>query len=107
LAKRAFMGLAKTGGIASNGSGDYMIAFSTDPSLRIAHSSSGRLDTQTVLRNDDASPLFMAAIEATEEAILNSLFAAETMTGMGGRKVEALPIDRTLGILKKYGKISR
>ena len=105
LAKRAFMGLAKTGGIASNGSGDYMIAFSTDPSLRIAHNSSDMLQTMTVLRNDEVSPLFMAAIEATEEAILNSLFVAQTMTGMGGRKTEALPIERTLEVLKKYGKV--
>jgi D-aminopeptidase len=99
--------LAKTGGIASNGSGDYIIAFSTDPTLRIAHNSSETLQTQTVLRNDDVSPLFMAAIEATEEAILNSLFAAETMTGMGGRTIEALPIDKTIEILKKYGKVAR
>lgn len=105
LAKRAFMGLAKTGGIASNGSGDYMIAFSTDPALRVPHSTSGSVQTQTVLRNDDVSPLFLAAIEATEEAILNSLFAAETMSGMNGTTVQALPIDKTLEIVKKYGKI--
>ena len=107
LAKRAFMGLGKTGGIASNGSGDYIIAFSTEPSLRIAHSASDRLQTQSLLRNDHMSPLFLAAIEATEEAILNSLFAAETMTGIGGRTIQALPIDQTVEILKKYGKISR
>ena len=104
LAKRAFMGLAKTGGIASNGSGDYIIAFSTDPSLRIAHAPSDQFQTQTVLHNDDISPLFMAVIEATEEAILNSLFAAETVTGMGGKGVEALPLDKTIEILRKYGR---
>ncbi len=94
LAKRAFMGLAKAGGIASNGSGDYVIAFSTDSTLRVPHSTSGRSLTQTILHNEAVSPLFMAAIEATEEAILNSLFMAETMKGKDGRVVEALPVGR-------------
>ncbi|HSK13744.1 MAG TPA: P1 family peptidase [Phnomibacter sp.] len=94
LAKRAFMGLAKTGGIASNGSGDYVIAFSTHTGLRIAHNPNGPLLTQQVLHNDAVSPLFMAAIEATEEAILNSLFMAETMKGKDGRVVEALPVEK-------------
>ena len=102
LAKRAFMGLAKTGGIASNGSGDYVIAFSTDASLRIAHESAGLTDTTTVLRNDRTSPLFMAAIEATEEAIINSLFAAETVTAKGGMKVEALPVAKVVSIIRTY-----
>lgn len=91
LAKRAFMGMAKTGGIASNGSGDYVIAFSTDSTLRIPHNPNGTLLTFSVLNNDAVSPLFMAAIEATEEAILNSLYMAETMKGKEGRVVEALP----------------
>lgn len=97
LAKRAFMGLAKTGGIASNGSGDYVIAFSTDPSLRIPHNPNGRVLTQSVLHNDAVSPLFMAAIEATEEAIINSLFMAETMKGKDGRVVVALPVEKVKG----------
>ncbi len=101
LAKRAFMGLAKTGGIASNGSGDYIIAFSTDSTLRIPSNSSEKL-TQTVLSNDAMSPLFMAAIEATEEAIINSLLAAKTMKGKNGRTVEALPKEKLKEILKKY-----
>jgi D-aminopeptidase len=94
LAKRAFMGLAKTGGIASNGSGDYVIAFSTDSTLRVPHNPNGRTLTQSVLHNEAASPLFMAAIEATEEAILNALFMAETMKGKEGRVVEALPVEK-------------
>ena len=89
LAKRAFMGLAKTGGIASNGSGDYIIAFSTDSSLRIPYDGPDKL-LQNVLSNDAISPLFMATIEATEEAIINSLLAAETMKGKNGRVVIAL-----------------
>src|SRR5574337_239528 len=75
------LGLGKTGGIESNGSGDYAIAFSTDQALRVPYESKSPLQPMTVVRNDDMSPLFMAAIEATEEAILNSLFHAETTTG--------------------------
>jgi D-aminopeptidase len=105
LAKRAFMGLAKSGGIASNGSGDYVIAFSTDSSVRIPHTSNLPKQNPELLRNDETSPLFLAAIEATEEAIINSLFAARTMKGKGGRMVEAMPIEKVLGILKKYGRL--
>ncbi len=106
LAKRAFMGLAKTGGIASNGSGDYVIAFSTDSSLRVLFNAPAILQ-QKVLSNDAVSPLFMAAIEATEEAIINSLLAAETMKGKNGRTVEALPHDKLTAILKKYNRINQ
>jgi D-aminopeptidase len=106
LAKRAFMGLAKTGGIASNGSGDYVIAFSTDSSLRVPFNAPAILK-QTVLSNDAVSPLFMAAIEATEEAIINSLLAAETMKGKNGRTVEALPHEKLKEILKKYNRINQ
>jgi D-aminopeptidase len=105
LAKRAFMGLAKTGGIASNGSGDYVIAFSTDSSMRIPHSSDSSLQNQRTLTNDAMSPLFMAAIEATEEAILNSLFMAETMKGKNGRVVEGLPLDKVIPLMKEHKSI--
>lgn len=97
LAKRAFMGLAKTGGIASNGSGDYVIAFSTHKLHQDANATTNVL----LLNNESMSPLFMAAIEATEEAILNSLFMAETMQGKGGRIVEALPVQKILSLVKK------
>lgn len=106
LAKRAFMGLAKTGGIASNGSGDYVIAFSNNASVLISHDSKTSTITTTVLRNDVMSPLFMAAIEATEEAIINSLFMATDMKGKGGRTIEALPIDKVIPILKQYNRIN-
>ena len=102
LAKRAFMGLAKTGGIASNGSGDYVIAFSADTTLRILHQSADSKQSVALLRNDDMSPLFMAAIEATEEAIINSLFMATTTTGKDGHKVEALPREEVLRMLRSY-----
>lgn len=105
VAKRAMMGLARTGGIASNGSGDYVVAASTAESMRIPYQTNLKTDTGDVLRNDEMSPLFMGTIEATEEAIINSLFAAETMTGRDGHKIEALPLDKVLPILKKYGAI--
>ena len=106
LAKRAIMGLAKTGGIASNGSGDYVIALSTAKNNLIPYSDSSRFYKSEVLRNDDMSPLFLATIEATEEAIVNSLFAAKTMTGFEGHKVESIPIDKVIDLMKKYNKIN-
>jgi D-aminopeptidase len=105
LAKRAFLGLGKTGGIASNGSGDYVIAFSTAPGVRVPHESQESTQTTTSLRNDAMSALFMAAIEATEEAIVNSLLMAKTSVGKEGHKIEALPLEKVLPLLKKYGKI--
>jgi D-aminopeptidase len=105
LAKRAFMGLAKTGGIASNGSGDYVIAFSTAASLRIPHQSKPGLQRMEILSNEQVSPLFMAAIEATEEAIINSLFAGETTIGKHGHQVQALPLEKVIPLLKKYNAI--
>lgn len=105
LAKRAFMGLAKTGGIAHNGSGDYVIAFSTDSLNRIQHTSTQMVTSQHQLTNDAVSPLFLAAIEATEEAIINSLFAATTMKGKDGKTIEALPKEKVLSILKQYNKL--
>lgn len=101
LAKRAFMGLAKTGGIASNGSGDYIISFSTAEEVRIPYRIENDLLLSETVPNDHMSPLFMAVIEATEEAIINSLFMAETMTGYKGRKVEKLPVEDLLPILKR------
>lgn len=105
IAKRAMMGLAKTGGIASNGSGDYVIAISNAEDLRVAHDSKEKLQTVQELRNDEVSPLFLATIEATEEAILNSLFAAKTLKGKNGT-IQALPIDQTIKLLKEYKKIN-
>ncbi|MFC2128743.1 P1 family peptidase, partial [Bacteroidota bacterium] len=104
LAKRAMLGLAKTGGVASNGSGDYVIAISTAKENRIKYNSSSSFYESKTIRNDRMSPLFMAVIEATEEAIINSLFAAETSVGINGRKVEALPIPQVMDIMKKYNR---
>ena len=105
LAKRAFLGMGKTGGIASNGSGDYVIAFSTAETVRVLHQPSQSVITSGYLHNDFTSQLFMAAIEATEEAVINSLFAAKTMTGSKGRKIEALPLEKVIPILKKYNRL--
>jgi D-aminopeptidase len=99
LAKRAIMGLARTGSYASNGSGDYVIAFSTANGVR-------RSTTPSVIRIDDLhneqmSGLFEATVEATEEAIYNSLLKAETVTS-NGRTVEALPLEATLEVLRRH-----
>jgi D-aminopeptidase len=86
LARRTELGLARTGAAMSHGSGDYAIAFAT---------------TKGAVTDDAMGPLFDAAAEATEEAILDSLFRAQTTTGYRGHKVEALPIDRVREILKR------
>jgi D-aminopeptidase len=99
LAARAMMGLARTGSFASNGSGDYALAFSTAAGVRRAFDAQ-RL-TSEELANDQTSALFAATVEATEEAIYNSLFKATTTTG-NGRTVEAIPIDRVREILDRY-----
>ena len=104
MAKRAMLGLARTGGIASNGSGDYVIAFSSAEGLRIQYNIASDFYETKTLHNDRLSPLFLATIEATEEAILNSLVAAETMTGHQGRTIKALPMERVKEIFKKYGR---
>ncbi|CAG5009167.1 Beta-peptidyl aminopeptidase BapA [Dyadobacter sp. CECT 9275] len=104
LAKRAMLGLGKTGGIAENGSGDYVLAFSTVN--RVLHETQQATSGATLLHNDYVSPLFMAVIEATEEAIINSLFMAKTSTGFNGSKVEELPEDQVLQIMKKYGRLN-
>ena len=106
IAKRAVMGLARTGGIASNGSGDYVIAMSTATGLRIPYTSDSHFYKTSILRDEYLSPLFMATIEATEEAIINSLFAAETVTGKNGRVCPSLPVDEVLSIMKKYNRIN-
>ena len=106
LAARAMMGLARTGAAGSNGSGDYAIAFSTAPELRIRNSARNPKSNVTLMSNEAMSPLFLAVIEATEEAIYNSLFRATTTTGKG-HTVEALPIDRTLEILRRHGALKQ
>ena len=98
VAKRAMMGMAKTGGIASNGSGDYVIALSVAPENLI--NDKAKKITSTVLANSEMSSIFAATIETTAEALWNSLFMATSMTGRDGYHVEALPVDKVLEMLR-------
>jgi D-aminopeptidase len=100
LAKRALLGIARTGGYYSNGSGDYAVAFSTAKEVRVPHQQPSPIQTITVLRNDAVSPLFLAAAEAAEEAILNSMFRAHRVEGKSGHTAEALPLDKLKDLLK-------
>ncbi len=102
IARRAVMGLSRTGSYASNGSGDYVIAFSTANGVR--RSSAVDIHELEDLPNGRISALFQATVEATEEAIYNSLFKAQTVSS-NGRTVEALPITETAEILRRYGVI--
>jgi len=106
LANRALAGLARTGSSMSNGSGDYVIAFSTRRAFQTAQPPNRLTDTIEVVRNDVMSGLFQATIDATEEAIYNSLLRAETVRGYRG-VVRALPVDSTVTILKRHGAIPR
>jgi len=102
LARRAAMGLARTGSVAGNGSGDIFIAFSTaNPNA----AQGAGLAQLTMLPNDRISPLFEATVQAVEEAIINALVAAETMVGRDDHKVVALPHDRLREVLKKYNRL--
>ena len=105
MAARTMLGLARTGASATNGSGDYAIAFSTSADVRIRPASAAeRSMPRTVksLPNDAMSPIFQAVIEATEEAIYNSMFKATTTSGRG-HTIEALPLDQTIEVLRKHG----
>jgi D-aminopeptidase len=102
LAARAVFGLARTGSSFSNGSGDYAIAFSTAPTVRVRHDDEAAR-SRIEVPADALSPLFQAALEATEEAVLNALLRATTLTG-SGRTVPALPIDRLRAVLAKHGR---
>lgn len=93
LAKRAILGLARTGSVMSNSSGDYVIAFST---------ARRRIESVELLPNSEMTPLFQAVVEATEEAVYNSLFKAMSVVGRDNHSCEALPIEKTLKICRKY-----
>jgi len=102
LARRASLGLARTGSVSGNGSGDIFIAFSTaNPQ---ADDTSG-LAGLTMLPNDRMNPLFEATVQATEEAIINALVAAETMTGVDNHKVDAIPHDLLRKVMKDYNRL--
>ncbi len=101
LARRVSMGLARTGGVAENGSGELFIAFSTASLTE----NDERVVAAQMLRNDRMTPLFRATVQATEEAVINALVAAETMTGQGGNTRYALPHDRLQALLKRYNRL--
>jgi D-aminopeptidase len=101
LARRALLGIARTGGFYANASGDYAIAFSTAPEVRMPHRSSSPTRSVVLLRDEQMSPLFLAAAEAAEEAILNSLFRARRMEGREGRIVEALPLEKIKALVEE------
>lgn len=105
LGKRALLGLAAVGSPMTHGSGDYAIAFSTNPQVRVAHQASGPVSSKPALRDDRISPLFLAAKEAAEEAVVNSLLQATTVKGYQGHQAEAIPVDRVVEICKQYGVI--
>ena len=100
LARRAVLGLGRAGGYMSNGSGDFVIAFSTAYTIPNA---GGRTQTLELLDNNAMSPLFMAVVEATEEAVYNSLVRATSVTGRDGHVSEAIPIDRLKDLLSARG----
>lgn len=105
LAKRSVFGLARTGASGSNSSGDFAIAMSTAKDLRIPYASDDMYQVTRAMRNDDLDILFEAVIEATEEAIINSLFAARTVKIRGNITVESIPVEETLKILKYHNVI--
>jgi len=105
LAARAMLGLARTGSPSTQGSGDYVIAFSTAPGLRVRHGDASPRRVE-VLSNESVSPLFLACVEATEEAVYNSLLKATTVRGRAGNTAEALPIDKTVEVLKKHSALA-
>ena len=113
LARRAALGLARTGSIAGHGSGEAVIAFCANPDLRIPHEPATPVLALPVLADDDRGPgpsridaLFRAVVEAVEEAVLDSLFRAETVVGRDGNASPALPLDRVADLLRAAGRIS-
>ncbi len=103
LAKRALLGLAAVGSPMTHGSGDYVLAFSTHKDVRVAYSTREKQETKPILRDERLSAYFQAVKEATEEAVVNSLFQATTVTGFKGNTSEALPLERVLDVCRKFG----
>jgi L-aminopeptidase/D-esterase-like protein len=101
IARRLTMGLARTGSVSGNGSGDIFLAFSTANPQR---KNKSPIESVKMVRNSAMDPLFTAAVQATEEAIVNAMLAAETMTGIDDHTVDALPHDRLSEIMKRYGR---
>jgi D-aminopeptidase len=107
LAHRATMGLARTGSVSGNGSGDLFLAFSTANETAASQGAGGAVRDAKMLTNDSMDPLFTATVEATEEAIVNAMVASDTMTGIDGRTVIGLPRDQLAKVLQKYNRTLR
>jgi D-aminopeptidase len=105
MAARTPLGLARVGAFASHGSGDYAVAFSTHAGQRVVQGSKG-VSARPLLSDNDLSPLLLAVIEATEEAVLNSLFRATTLRGFRGHQAEALPLEPVLALLRERGALA-
>ena len=104
VAKRASLGVAKTGGLGRNSSGDIFLAFSTQgPQVNEKQT----LEIWQSLPKEQLDKVYQGTVQATEEAIINALVAAETMKGNGGSTIYALPHDRTREILKKYNRLKK
>ena len=102
LARRVSLGLGRDGSISGNGSGDIFITFST---ANLGVSTTDRIVDLQMIPNDQMEPLFAATVQATEEAVINAMIAAETMTGIENHRVIALPHDRLRAVLKKYNRL--
>ena len=107
LARRATMGLARTGSISGNGSGDLFLAFSTANETAAGQSAGGAVRDAKMLTNEAMDPLFEATVQATEESIVNAIVASDTMTGIDSRTVIGLPHDELVKVLGKYNRLSR
>ncbi|MFT3920897.1 MAG: P1 family peptidase [Myxococcales bacterium] len=107
LAKRATLGLGAVGSPITHGSGDYVLAFSTDENQSRRFESSEPIEKIAVLRDDRLSPLFQAVREATEEAVINSLLKATTTTGRDGHTVEAINIEDVVKACRKFGVLPK
>jgi D-aminopeptidase len=106
LAKRGMLGLAKAGSFISNGSGDFVVAFSTHPSLMVQHEPKELKREIDLVYDFHMSPLFLAVVEVTQEAVYNSVLKATTIKGRDGHTLEAVPVDKVVDICKKYGVLN-
>jgi D-aminopeptidase len=104
VAKRVSLGLGRDGSYSGDGSGDIFIAFSTANAGAALASHANQI---TMLPNDDINPVFLATVQATEEAVVNAMVAAKTMTGVDGHTVVALPHDRLREVLQKYNRLAK
>jgi D-aminopeptidase len=107
IARRSLLGLAAVGSPVTHGSGDYVIAFSTDPAVRVCRQPPNRTRTVRLVPDEALSPLFQATRESSEEAIINSVLQATTVTGYRGHTSEAISVTRVIEICKQYGAIGQ